>query len=66
MRLEVAAPKCAGGLRSRLSCPHLATVICSREPLVAGAPPIQWYACDDPAHQEGAAVRRITKKYGSP
>ena len=65
--LDVAAhPKCVGGLRSSSTCGKLATVICSKESVIVGAPPLQWYSCDDPKHQEGGAVRRITKKWGSP
>lgn len=61
--LDVGPPRCSGGLYAE-ACSALATVICTKETHVAGAPPITWFACDEPLHQRGGTPRTITKKYG--
>jgi hypothetical protein len=47
--------KCNGGPHGVGWCGKLATVVCTQ------ADGLQWYACDDAAHQEGAKTERIAE-----
>lgn len=64
MVLDAGPPRCSGGLTAE-SCSELATVLCTMETALAGAPPVTWFACDEPKHQRGGVVRTLTKRMGS-
>jgi hypothetical protein len=50
--------KCNGGPNGSGWCGKPATVVCTAEEGI-GAFRLQWYACDELAHQEGAATEPI-------
>jgi hypothetical protein len=64
MLLDAGPPVCSGGLSTE-TCSELATVLCTMETKLEGAPPVTWFACDDPLHQKGGAVRTLTRRMGS-
>jgi hypothetical protein len=56
---EPPARNCNGGPHGAAWCGAPATVVCTER---AGFPfPMQWYACDDPAHQEGGSTESIAE-----
>jgi hypothetical protein len=62
MLLDAPIPRCSGGIGPD-ACGKLATVLCTKETAVVGAPVITWFACDAPEHQKGGTVRALTKRW---
>jgi len=50
--------RCNGGPHGKGWCGKPATVVCTDHPL-------QWYACDDPQHREGAHVQPVADWFAS-
>jgi hypothetical protein len=47
--------RCYGGPKPRKWCGKVATVVCSD----GATPPLEWFACDDPTHQQNATTEPI-------